>query len=275
MTTPISFEFYPPKTDEQRAQLDNTARKLKSQSPDYVSCTFGAGGSTLSYTPETVERLHRHHALNAAPHISCVGGTRAELGELLNRYKAMGCKRLIALRGDLPSGMGHTGDFRYATELVEFIRREHDGCFHIEVGCYPETHPQADDAHADLRHFKAKVDAGADGAITQYFYNADGYFRFVDDARKLGIGIPIVPGIMPISNFTQLRRFSEGCGAEIPRWLSKRMQSYGDDAEAIREFGTDVVAQLCRRLIDGGAPGLHFYTLNLAKPTLNVLARLQ
>ena len=275
MTTPISFEFYPPKTDEQRAQLDKTASKLKSQSPDYVSCTFGAGGSTLSYTPETVERLHRHHALNAAPHISCVGGTRAELGELLNRYKAMGCKRLIALRGDLPSGMGHTGDFRYASELVEFIRREHDGCFHIEVGCYPETHPQADDAHADLRHFKAKVDAGADGAITQYFYNADGYFRFVDDARKLGIGIPIVPGIMPISNFTQLRRFSEGCGAEIPRWLSKRMQSYGDDAEAIRELGADVVAQLCRRLIDGGAPGLHFYTLNLAKPTLNVLARLQ
>ena len=275
MTTPISFEFYPPKTDEQRAQLDKTASKLKSQSPDYVSCTFGAGGSTLSYTPETVERLHRHHALNAAPHISCVGGTRAELGELLNRYKAMGCKRLIALRGDLPSGMGHTGDFRYASELVEFIRREHDGCFHIEVGCYPETHPQADDAHADLRHFKAKVDAGADGAITQYFYNADGYFRFVDDARKLGIGIPIVPGIMPISNFTQLRRFSEGCGAEIPRWLSKRMQSYGDDVDAIREFGTDVVAQLCRRLIDGGAPGLHFYTLNLAKPTLNVLTRLQ
>ena len=275
MTTPLSFEFYPPKTDEQRAQLDKTASKLKSHSPDYVSCTFGAGGSTLSYTPETVERLHRHHALNAAPHISCVGGTRAELGELLNRYKAMGCKRLIALRGDLPSGMGHTGDFRYASELVEFIRREHDGCFHIEVGCYPETHPQADDAHADLRHFKAKVDAGADGAITQYFYNADGYFRFVDDARKLGIGIPIVPGIMPISNFTQLRRFSEGCGAEIPRWLSKRMQSYGDDAEAIRELGADVVAQLCRRLIEGGAPGLHFYTLNLAKPTLNVLARLQ
>ena len=275
MTTPISFEFYPPKTDEQRAQLDKTASKLKSQSPDYVSCTFGAGGSTLSYTPETVERLHRHHALNAAPHISCVGGTRAELGELLNRYKAMGCKRLIALRGDLPSGMGHTGDFRYASELVEFIRREHDGCFHIEVGCYPETHPQAEDAHADLRHFKAKVEAGADGAITQYFYNADGYFRFVDDARKLGIGIPIVPGIMPISNFTQLRRFSEGCGAEIPRWVSKRMQSYGDDVDAIREFGTDVVAQLCRRLIDGGAPGLHFYTLNLAKPTLNVIARLQ
>ena len=273
--TPISFEFYPPKTDEQRAQLDKTAAKLKAHSPDYVSCTFGAGGSTLSYTPETVEHLHQQHALNAAPHISCVGGTRAELGELLQRYKAMGCSRLVALRGDLPSGMGHAGEFRYASELVEFIRREHDGCFHIEVGCYPETHPQADDAHADLRHFKAKVDAGADGAITQYFYNADAYFRFVDDARKLGIGIPIVPGIMPISNFTQLRRFSEGCGAEIPRWLGKRMQSYGDDVEGIRELGADVVAQLCRRLIDGGAPGLHFYTLNLAKPTLNVISRLK
>lgn len=273
--TPISFEFYPPKTDEQRAQLDKTAAKLKAHAPDYVSCTFGAGGSTLSYTPETVERLHQHHALNAAPHISCVGGTRAELGELLQRYKAMGCTRLVALRGDLPSGMGQAGDFRYATELVEFIRREHDGCFHIEVGCYPETHPQADDALADLRHFKAKVEAGADGAITQYFYNADAYFRFVDDARQLGIGIPIVPGIMPISNFTQLRRFSEACGAEIPRWLNKRMQSYGDDVEGIREFGADVVAQLCERLVEGGAPGLHFYTLNLAKPTLNVIARLR
>ena len=273
--TPISFEFYPPKTDEQRAQLDKTAGRLKAYSPDYVSCTFGAGGSTLSYTPETVERLHHNHGLNAAPHISCVGGTRAELGELLQRYKAMGCSRLVALRGDLPSGMGHAGEFRYASELVEFIRREHDGCFHIEVGCYPETHPQADDAHADLRHFKAKVDAGADGAITQYFYNADAYFRFVDDARKLGIGIPIVPGIMPISNFTQLRRFSEGCGAEIPRWLGKRMQSFGDDVEGIRELGADVVAQLCRRLVDGGAPGLHFYTLNLAKPTLNVISRLK
>jgi methylenetetrahydrofolate reductase (NADPH) len=272
---PISFEFYPPKTDEQRAQLDKTASKLKVHSPDYVSCTFGAGGSTLNYTPETVERLHQRHALNAAPHISCVGGTRAELGELLTRYQAMGCNRLVALRGDLPSGMGHTGDFRYATELVEFIRREHDGCFHIEVACYPETHPQADDARADLRHFQAKVAAGADGAITQYFYNADAYFRFVDDARALGVDIPIVPGIMPISNFTQLRRFSEACGAEIPRWLGKRMQAFGDDVDGIREFGADVVAQLCRRLIEGGVPGLHFYTLNLSKPTLNVIARLQ
>ena len=271
---PLSFEFYPPKTDEQRAQLDRTAARLKKQAPEYVSCTFGAGGSTLDYTPETVERLQRTHGLTAAPHVSCVGGTRAELSALLERYKAMGCGRIVALRGDLPSGMGHTGDFRYACDLVEFIRHEHDGCFHIEVGCYPETHPQADDALADLRHFKAKVDAGADGAISQYFYNADAYFRFVEDARAMGIGVPIVPGIMPISNFTQLRRFSEACGAEIPRWIGKRMQAYGDDGDGIREFAADLVAGMCRRLLDGGAPSLHFYTLNLSKPTLNVLARL-
>jgi len=271
---PISFEFYPPKTDEQRAQLDRTAAKLKARSPEYVSCTFGAGGSTLDHTPETVQRLHQVHHLDAAPHVSCVGGSRAELGALIARYKTLGCRRIVALRGDLPSGMGHTGDFRYASDLVEFIRREHDGFFHIEVGCYPETHPQSDDALADLRHFKRKVDAGADGAITQYFYNADAYFRFVDAARALGITIPIVPGIMPIANFSQLRRFSEMCGAEIPRWLAKRLHAYGDDVEAIREFSADVVADLCRRLVAGGAPGLHFYTLNLAKSTLAVCDRL-
>jgi len=270
----ISFEFFPPKTDEQRTQLDKVATKLKSQAPEYVSCTFGAGGSTLDYTPETIERLHKAHALDAAPHISCVGGTRAELGALLDRYKAMGCRRLVALRGDLPSGMGHPGEFRYATDLVAFIRQQHGDHFHIEVGAYPETHPQAEHALADLRNFKAKVDAGADGAITQYFYNADAYFRFVDDARKLGVSIPIVPGIMPISNFSQLRRFSEACGAEIPRWIGKRMHAYGDDVDSIREFAADFVAQLCRRLADGGAPSLHFYTLNLSKPTLNVLQRL-
>ncbi len=271
---PISFEFFPPKTDEQRAQLDKVAQKFKSIGPEYVSCTFGAGGSTLYYTPDTIDRLHNHPGLDAAPHISCVGGTRAELGALLDRYRQMGCRRLVALRGDLPSGMGHAGEFRYASELVSFIRKEHDGYFHIEVGAYPETHPQAEHAMADLQAFKAKVDAGADGAITQYFYNADAYFRFVDDARKLGVAIPIVPGIMPISNFSQLRRFSEACGAEIPRWIGKRMQAYGDDVDAIREFAADFVAQLCQRLIDGGAPSLHFYTLNMSKPTLNVLARL-
>jgi methylenetetrahydrofolate reductase (NADPH) len=270
----ISFEFFPPKTDEQKATLETALPKLKALEPEYVSCTFGAGGSTLSYTPETIRRLREAHRLDAAPHLSCMGGTRAEIGALLDAYKAMGVKRIVALRGDLPSGMASHGDFRYASELVEFIRREHDGVFHIEVACYPEVHPQSDDAHADLRHFKAKVDAGANGAITQYFYNADAYFRFVEAARSAGIAIPIVPGIMPIANFSQLKRFSDLCGAEIPRWLAKRMHAYGDDVESIREFASDVVADLCRRLVAGGAPGLHFYTLNRARPTLSVLERI-
>ncbi len=270
----LSFEFFPPKTDEQRAQLDKVAAKLKARAPDYVSCTFGAGGSTLDYTPETIEHLHHGHGLDAAPHISCVGGTRAELGALLDRYRAMGCRRIVALRGDLPSGMGHRGEFRYASDLVRFIRESHGDHFHVEVGAYPEIHPQAEHALADLAAFKTKVDAGADGAITQYFYNADAYFRFVDDVRRMGVAIPIVPGVMPISNFAQLRRFSESCGAEIPRWIGKRMQAYGDDVDSIREFAADFVADLCRRLLGGGAPALHFYTLNMSKPTLNVLARL-
>jgi methylenetetrahydrofolate reductase (NADPH) len=272
--TAISFEFYPPKTDEQRAQLDRTAKRLKAYQPEYVSCTFGAGGSTLSYTSETVRHLNQHHGLQAAPHLSCVGGTREEIRELLKLYRAIGVKRIVALRGDMPSGMGFPGDLRYASELIEFIRAEQGDAFRIEVGCYPETHPQADDALADLRNFKAKVDAGADAAITQYFYNADAYFHFVDSLHRIGVDIPITPGIMPISNFSQLRRFSEQCGAEVPRWISKRMQAYGDDAESIRAFGADVVAGLCQRLIDGGVPALHFYTLNLAKPTTLVLERL-
>jgi methylenetetrahydrofolate reductase (NADPH) len=272
--TPVSFEFYPPKTDDQRAQLDRTADKLKKYAPDYVSCTFGAGGSTLSYTSETVRHLKQHHRFDAAPHLSCVGGNREEIRELLKLYRAIGCKRIVALRGDLPSGMGHAGDLRYASDLIAFIRAEHGDAFHLEVGAYPETHPQAGDALSDLKHFKTKVDAGADAAITQYFYNADAYFSFVDAVRKLGVEIPIIPGIMPISNFSQLRRFSEQCGAEIPRWIGKRMAAYGDDAESVRDFGADVVAQLCERLIEGGVPGLHFYTLNLAKPSQLVLKRL-
>ena len=271
---PISFEFYPPKTDEQREQLDRTVGKLKAHAPQFMSVTFGAGGSTLSHTPETVQRLRSQHRVAGVPHITCVGGSREEIRELLRLYRALGCKRIVALRGDLPSGMGHPGDLRYASELIEFIRAEHGDTFHIEVGAYPETHPQAEDALMDLRHFKAKVDAGADGAITQYFYNADAYFHFVDAVRRLGVEIPIIPGIMPISNFAQLRRFSEACGAEIPRWIGKRMQALGDDADAIRDFGADVVAGLCERLVAGGAPSLHFYTLNLAKPTQTVLSRL-
>ena len=271
---PISFEFYPPKTDEQHAQFDRTVRRLKTHAPQFMSVTFGAGGSTLSHTPETVQRLRGDHGVDGVPHLTCVGGSREEIRTLLKLYRALGCTRIVALRGDLPSGMARSGDLRHASELVSLIRDEHGEHFQIEVAAYPETHPQADDAGTDLRHFKTKVDAGASGAITQYFYNADAYFRFVDDARALGIETPIVPGVMPIANFSQLRRFSEACGAQIPRWIDQRMRAFGDDAEAVREFAADVVAGLCRQLIEGGAPALHFYTLNLAKPTQAVLQRL-
>ena len=272
--TPISIEFFPPKTDEQKATLEAALPKLKALKPEYVSCTFGAGGSTLSYTPETVRHLRDEHGLDAAPHLSCMGGTRAEIAKLLDQYKAMGCRRIVALRGDLPSGMASYGDFRYASDLVEFIRRERDGYFHIEVACYPEMHPQASDAVSDLANFKRKVDAGANGAITQYFFNPDAYFRFVDDARKLGISVPITPGIMPITQYSQLRRFSDMCGAEIPRWIAKRLEAFRDDVDSIREFGADVVGELCRKLIEGGAPSIHFYTLNRAKATLAICERL-
>ena len=272
---PISLEFFPPKTDEQKATLEAALPKLKTLNPDYVSVTFGAGGSTLSYTPETVRHLRDEHGFDTAPHLSCMGGTRAEIRALLEQYKAMGCKRIVALRGDLPSGMATYGDFRYASELVEFIRKEADGFFHIEVACYPEMHPQAGDAHSDLQNFITKVKAGANGAITQYFYNPDAYFHFVDDARKHGVTVPIVPGVMPIAQYSQLRRFSDMCGAEIPRWIAKRLEAFRDDADAIREFGADVVADLCRKLIAGGAPGIHFYTLNRARATLAVWQRLQ
>ncbi|MEO9080445.1 MAG: methylenetetrahydrofolate reductase [NAD(P)H] [Rhodanobacter sp.] len=271
----ISFEFFPPKTDEQRAQMDRTAAALKAYHPEYASVTFGAGGSTLSYTGDTVARLHAEHGFSVAPHLSCVGGTRAELAALLDSYRAAGYRRIVALRGDMPSGMATAGDFRYAAELVSFIRQHSGDHFHIEVAAYPETHPQADDALLDLQHFKAKIDAGANGAITQYFFNPDAYFRFVDDVHKLGVNVPIVPGIMPIANYSQLKRFSDMCGAEIPRWISKRMQAHGDDAASVRALGAEVVAQLCRRLLDGGAPGLHFYTLNRAKATLAVIEQLR
>jgi len=270
----ISFEFFPPKTDEQRAQLDKTAKELKALKPEYVSVTFGAGGSTLSYTSETVARLHQQHRLDVAPHLSCMGGTRKEIADLLDAYRAAGYRRIVALRGDLPSGMASPGDFRYAAELVRFIREYSGDHFHIEVAAYPEMHPQSEDVQADLRHFKTKVDAGANGAITQYFFNADAYFRFVDDVRRMGVTVPIVPGIMPISNYAQLKRFSDACGAEIPRWIAKRMQAYYDDVESIRAMGAEVVAQLCRRLLEGGAPALHFYTLNRAKATRAVLDQL-
>ncbi|WP_158880071.1 methylenetetrahydrofolate reductase [NAD(P)H] [Rhodanobacter sp. L36] len=270
----ISFEFFPPKTDEQRAQLDHAAEVLKPHGPEYASVTFGAGGSTLSYTGETVARLHSQHGFHVAPHLSCVGGTRDEIAALLDSYRAAGYRRIVALRGDLPSGMATAGDFRYAAELVRFIREYSGDHFHVEVAAYPETHPQADDALRDLHHFKAKIDAGANGAITQYFFNPDAYFRFVDDVHKLGVNVPIVPGIMPIANYSQLKRFSDMCGAEIPRWIAKRMQAHGDDAASVRALGAEVVAQLCRRLLEGGAPGLHFYTLNRARATQAILQQL-
>lgn len=269
----LSFEFFPPKTEEQRAQLERTVHKLAPFAPEYVSVTFGAGGSTLDYTVETVRRL-RALGLDAAPHLSCMGGRRDEIAALLEQYRAMGARRIVALRGDLPSGMAALGEFRYAADLVRFIRQSHGEHFWIEVACYPEVHPGADGARRDLEHFVAKCRAGANGAITQYFYNADAYFRFRDEVRRAGVELPIVPGIMPIANFGQLRRFSELCGAEIPRWLGKRLQDYGDDVEAIAEFGADVVAELCERLCQGGVNAFHFYTLNRAKPTLAVLRRL-
>lgn len=272
--TPVSFEFFPPKTDDQRKQLDRTMSRLKDHAPEFVSCTFGAGGSTLGPTGATVQRLREAHGMNAVPHISCVGGSVAELRALLRRYRNQGHTRLIALRGDLPSGMGQAGELDHAIDLVRLIREEHGDHFHVDVAAYTETHPQAEDAFADLRHFVDKMQAGADGAITQYFYNVDAYFRFVDDVRRMGVQAPIIPGIMPISNYTQLKRFSQNCGADIPRWIDRRMHAYGDDVDSMREFAADLVVSLCWRLIQGGAPGLHFYTLNLSKPVLMVLSRL-
>lgn len=272
---PLSFEFFPPKTDEQREVLERTVERLKPLAPEYVSVTFGAGGSTLSYTYDTVAGIKQRHALDVAPHLSCMGGTRAEIRDLLDRYVQLGCRRLVALRGDLPSGMATAGEFRHAIDLVQFVRATYGAQFRIEVAGYPEVHPQARSADDDLKHFVAKVAAGADGVITQYFYNADAYVQFVSDARALGVQKPIVPGIMPISNFSQLKRFSDQCGAEIPRWVERRMSSLGDDAEGIREFGADVVAALCQRLQAAGAPALHFYTLNRAKATMAVIDRLR
>jgi len=271
---PISFEFFPPKTDEQRDTLEKALPKLKSQSPDYVSVTFGAGGSTLNYTPETIRHLRDNHALEAAPHISCMGGSREEIRTLLRQYREMGCRRLVALRGDMPSGMATLGEIRYASDLVEFIRTETGEHFHIEVACYPEVHPQARSPEADLHAFAAKARAGANSAISQYFFSAEAYFRFVDDARALGLDLPIVPGVMPITSSTQLMRFSDACGAEIPRWIRLRLQSYGDDIESIKAFGLDVVTALSERLIAGGAPALHYYTMNQSTATLGVLKRL-
>jgi methylenetetrahydrofolate reductase (NADPH) len=271
--TPISFEFFPPQTPEGVEKLAAARQRLATAKPDFFSVTFGAGGSTQDRTVDTIKQIHTE-GHNAAPHLSCVGSTRDNIRALLLGYKEMGIKRIVALRGDLPSGMGSIGEFQYANELVSFIRAETGDHFHIEVAAYPEFHPQAKSARDDMLNFKRKMSAGADSAITQYFYNADGYFRFVDECRKFGITAPIVPGVMPILRFSQLARFSDACGAEIPRWMRKTLEGYGDDNEAVQAFGLDVVTQLCEKLIAGGAPGLHFYTLNQANASLEILKRL-
>ena len=269
----FSFEFFPPQTAEGALKLAATRKKLAVLKPEFFSVTFGAGGSTQQRTLETIRQI-KAEGHNAAPHLSCVGSTRANIRNMLNTYKDMGIKRIVALRGDLPSGMATTGEFQYANELVSFIRAETGDHFHIEVAAYPEFHPQAKSPLDDLFNFMRKVEAGANSAITQYFYNADGYFQFVEECRKLGITVPIVPGIMPIVKFTQLARFSDACGAEIPRWMRKKLESYGDDNAAVQAFGLDAVTQLCERLLAGGAPGLHLYTLNQAGPSMEIWKRL-
>ncbi len=270
---PISFEFFPPQTAEGTEKLTAARKRLAALKPEFFSVTFGAGGSTQDRTLETIKQIHAE-GHSAAPHLSCVGSTRDNIRALLFAYKDMGIKRIVALRGDMPSGMGSIGEFHYANELVAFIRAQTGDHFHIEVAAYPEFHPQANSAREDMLNFKRKMNAGANAAITQYFYNADAYFRFVDEVRKLGVTAPIVPGIMPIVRFSQLARFSDSCGAEIPRWMRKTMEGYGDDNESVQAFGLDVVSALCEQLIAGGAPGLHFYTLNQANASLEILKRL-
>jgi methylenetetrahydrofolate reductase (NADPH) len=274
METPnISIEFFPPKTPEGAEKLRVARQKLAELNPKYFSVTFGAGGSTQHGTLSTVlEILAAGH--DAAPHLSCVGGTRESIRAILQEFKDKGIRRLVALRGDLPSGYGGAGELRYASDLVEFIRQETGDWFHIEVAAYPEMHPQARSPQDDLQAFARKVHAGANAAITQYFYNPDAYFQFVDNARKLGVDVPIVAGIMPITNYTQLMRFSDMCGAEIPRWIRLKLASFGDDSASIKAFGLDVVSGLCEKLLAGGAPGLHFYSMNQAAATTAIWQRI-
>lgn len=269
----FSFEFFPPKTPEGVEKLRATRRQLAQLKPRFFSVTFGAGGSTRERTLETVLEIQAEQH-EAAPHLSCIGSTRENIRAILSEYQVHGISHIVALRGDLPSGTASTGEFGHANELVEFIRSETGDRFHIEVAAYPEVHPQAKSASADLENFKRKVDAGADAAITQYFFNLDAYLNFVDECQSIGIDIPIVPGIMPINNYAQLARFSDMCGAEIPRWLRLKLQAYGDDVASIRAFGLDFVTGLCDELLEAGAPGLHFYTLNQAGPTSTIWQRL-
>lgn len=270
---PVSLEFFPPKTPEGVAKLRTVRQQLYALKPEFCSVTFGAGGSTQEGTFNAVSEILAE-GVSAASHFSCIGATRDTVRVQLATLKSMGVKRLVALRGDLPSGYGAGGEFHYASELVAFIREETGNDFHVEVAVYPEVHPQAKSPDSDLQAFAAKVRAGANSAITQYFYNPDAYFRFVDDAAALGLNVPVVPGIMPITSSTQLMRFSDACGAEIPRWIRLRLQSFGDDTASIKAFGLDVVTGLCEQLRAGGAPALHFYTMNQSVATLALCGRL-
>jgi methylenetetrahydrofolate reductase (NADPH) len=274
MQAKISFEFFPPRTEEQRLILESTWQKLAPLRPEYLSVTFGAGGSTLDATRETVAALSAETNVPVAPHISCMAQSEAMLREMLEAYRGNGVKRLVVLRGDRPEGVSGPGPFQYANELVAWIRREFGESFRIEVACYPEFHPESPSSRTDLFYFRQKVEAGADGAVTQYFYNADAYFHYIDDCRRMGIDVPITPGIMPITNYRQLSRFSEMCGAEIPQWLRRRLEAFGEDGASIRAFGLDVVTELCERLLAGGAPGLHIYTLNRANASFLLWQRL-
>ena len=266
----FSFEFFPPKTAEGIEKLRVTQTELARVNPRFFSVTFGAGGSTRDRTFETVTSIQSETGIETAPHLSCISSTRENITSMLEHYRDRGIKHIVALRGDMPSGMVEAGEFRYANELVAFIREITGDHFHIEVAAYPEYHPQATSPDRDLDNFKRKVAAGADSAITQYFYNADAYFRFIDSCRQSGIDIPVVPGIMPITNYHQLARFSDACGAEIPRWIRKRLEVYGEDTASIRAFGEEVVTGMCERLLQHGAPGLHFYTLNRSAPALAI-----
>ena len=267
----FSCEFFPPKTEQGMEKLIAVSKELKDVvNPTFFSVTFGAGGSTRERTFEAVTQIYKQSSVNVAPHLSCVGSTRQQLTEILQSYKAQKINRIVALRGDMPSGTVSKSDFNYANELVSFIRQQYGSTFHIEVAAYPEFHPQAQSASSDLQNFKRKVEAGANTAITQYFYNIEAYLRFVESCEKQGINIAITPGVMPITNFSNLARFSDACGAEIPAWLRKRLLDYGDDIESIKAYGADVVTELCNRLLAEGAPGLHFYTLNQADATLRI-----
>jgi methylenetetrahydrofolate reductase (NADPH) len=273
MNLELSIEFFPPQTAEGMEKLRTTVSRLATLKPEFFSVTYGAGGSTRDRTLATVMEIAAA-GHSAAPHLSCVGSTHDGVREMLAAFSERGIRRIVALRGDLPSGMADAGEFRYANELVEFIRAETGDRFHIEVAAYPEWHPQAKNPREDLLNFKRKVDAGASSAITQYFYNADAYEHFVDQASALGVTVPIVPGIMPIGSFSKLARFSDACGAEIPRWMRRKFEGFGDDADSIRAFGLDVVTELCQHLIARGAPGLHFYSMNQAGLTLEICRRL-